>query len=84
MSLLNQKDIDHALAAVKLRRSRRSETLQRALYGVNGSLTPVGFVKLEKPEERELWAQHVRRQALAESEGRVESQAATQVLPEVQ
>ena len=75
--------MDKALHAVRLMRNRRSTILQRALYGLAGESTPVGYKKLTTPQERATWQQHLSRQALAESEGRTQGTAATDMLPEV-
>jgi hypothetical protein len=77
MSLLRAKVVEAAEKAIKRKRVRRAAALNRAMFGRNGNEVPTGFVKLERPQDKELWLRSIDVQAKREQEGFAPGDVAT-------
>lgn len=56
------------------------ETVRVATHGRDGSREPLGFIRLRTTQERTIWTDHLKRQALAEQEGRAPGDTAVTAL----
>lgn len=67
-----------AIARAKV--ERLDAVLRTVMWGKEGERTPPGMVRLTSPEERRVWIDMLKRQALNEQEGTAPGDTATAVL----
>ena len=65
-----------ALAKVE----KLDDTLRVATHGHDGNREPPGFIRLRTPQERTVWTDYLKRQALAEQGGQAPGDTAATML----
>lgn len=65
MSLLDEAKLSRLDRLGMEKANRHDENLRAVMHAG----TPPGFVKLDTPEKRKLWTDHLKRQAMREREG---------------
>ena len=78
--MLDGEELRRLDRIVNTRVERTRETVRLATHGRTGERTPPGFIRLRTPGERAVWTDYLKRQALAEQEGRAPGDTAVSML----
>lgn len=78
--LLSEARLAQLDAIARQKADRVTEVGRIAAWGKHGEHTPSGLVRLTDPAERQVWIDHLKRQAMNEQEGTAPGDQATAAL----